>query len=139
MPDTLPKDVGLCASCGAKNSLRSTRCYACFAELPWKKPEKAVTYKAPKTAKVGSSISNISISTDKAESMVQNIGNTLAFLISFVIPPMGYVMWRMMRVLDIPFVPAAGNGALFGGLTYLVLWAHFTQTSHAPLNVTPSS
>lgn len=109
-------DSGPCASCGARNSHAAKRCHGCSALLPWASepapkikaaPVKAAPAKTTKAA------------WDKPQARIDwGYWGVAAF--SFLIPVIGFVLYRSYSESGSEKASAAGVGAVLGILFHLV-------------------
>lgn len=114
-PAPTPSDVGLCAQCNAKNSLRATRCHACGATLPWEtaRLEKA-RGKASSAARRQSQA--VARGQDFSALVKTGLANLLAFVLCFCAPFIGYFIWRYLDNEDSPYTGAAFFGWVIGAV-----------------------
>jgi ribosomal protein L40E len=114
-PVQTPSDVGLCAQCNAKNSLRATRCHACGATLPWEtaRLEKA-RGKASSAARRQSQA--VARGQDFSPLLKTGLANLLTFVLCFCAPFIGYFIWRYLDNEDSPYSGAAFFGWVIGAV-----------------------
>ena len=104
------KDSGKCAQCGQLNSTMATRCHSCYATLPWVKPAKPQTVKAPKAV----AVKNVASSVDFGGWFQATGGMTLTFLFCAAAPMLGFFLWRYMDNEGSPYSGAAQVGWIMG-------------------------
>lgn len=107
-PSDLPPDVGLCQSCGARNSKRATRCHACNQMLSW-----APVPKEPKPIKVPSAPKISAPTIDPEAASVWGIG-MVVFIASFCIPLLGFGLYKYFSNEESPLANFAAAGGLLG-------------------------
>lgn len=131
---TLPKDVGLCASCNARNSKHGSRCHACGATLPWVKvkatkvaPSAPTPAAAPRQSAATTSPSphhkplpppakpslqgfNPASGVDWGASITFVLLTFVVFAASLIIPILGFFLYRHFAEEESPLRFAAGAG-----------------------------
>ena len=126
----LPKDVGLCVQCNARNSKHASRCHSCTAMLPWaqaKAAPKKQAGPAPSGPPQGTlpepkmSAAGVLDSVDWGATLTAGVLAIGAFLIS-MIPFIGFRLFRYLNAEDNWLKYPCGAGlalglvGIFGGI-----------------------
>jgi len=119
---TPPSDVGLCAACGAKNSLRATRCHKCAEILPWEKArvekkERSAQTKAAVKSQVAST--GVAVGGNVGELLKIGVSNFFVFAFCAAAPFLGYFLWKHLDNEGSDYAGAAFFGWIIGAVLHI--------------------
>lgn len=105
----LPADVGLCAKCQKRNSLRVKRCHACGEILPW---EAERLQEEAQRARSNTAMKKQAAKTGGAagEMAMTGLLYFLIMVLCFVFPYVGFFIWKYIDAQESKYAGAAFTG-----------------------------
>ncbi len=115
--------TGVCPMCGTPNPLTFTKCYKCFAPLPWVKMPTVKPAKVPRP--------HLTLSTFNFFEMI-NWGWWAIALVSFLIPPGGLMLYFAYSRNDDEKASAAALGGLLAVALFVLRFTLLMAKSVSP-------
>jgi hypothetical protein len=113
-PVSLPADVGICAACGSRNSMRATRCHACGATLPWES-EKLEKQAAAAQVAAARKAEAAQMGRAAGDAGMTSLLYFLVIVLCFSVSPLvGFFIWKWLDSQESKYAGAAFTGWILG-------------------------